>query len=180
MENKRFVQISKTLSKHLRHDPQAIGLTLESGGWVSAAALLGALGRKGYALTRSDLEEVVTRNDKQRFAFDEAGTRIRASQGHSVAVDLGLIALEPPPILFHGTTAAALESVLATGLQRMRRHHVHLSVDTDTAQRVGSRHGQAVILRVAALTMYEAGHAFYRSANGVWLTDHVPPAFLTR
>ena len=114
------------------------------------------------------------------FAFDETGTRIRASQGHSVSVDLGLIALEPPELLFHGTTSAALDSVMATGLQRMRRHHVHLSVDTDTAQRVGSRHGKAVILRVAALKMHEAGHVFYRSANGVWLTDHVPPAFLSR
>lgn len=180
MENKRFVQISKTLSKHLRHDPQGLGLTLESGGWVSVTALLGALGRKGFALSRSDLEEVVTRNDKQRFAFDELGEHIRASQGHSVDVDLGLIALEPPELLFHGTTSAALDSVLTTGLQRMRRHHVHLSVDTETAQRVGSRHGQAVILRVAALTMHEAGHAFYRSDNGVWLTNHVPPAFLSR
>ncbi len=180
MEDKRFVQISKTLSKHLRHDPQGIGLTLESGGWVSVTALLGALGRKGFTLEPKDLEEVVRRNDKQRFAFDESGERIRASQGHSVDIDLGLIALEPPQTLFHGTTSAALESVMATGLQRMRRHHVHLSVDEETAQRVGSRHGKAVILRVAALTMHEAGHAFYRSANGVWLTDHVPPAFLSQ
>ena len=180
MEKNQLVRISKTLSKHLRHDPRGIGLTLEAGGWVSADALLKALGRKGFTVTRSDLEEVLTHNDKQRFAFDETGTRIRANQGHSVSVDLGLVPLEPPELLFHGTTSAALDSVMATGLQRMRRHHVHLSVDTETAQRVGSRHGQAVILRVAALKMHEAGHTFYCSANGVWLTDHVPPAFLSR
>ena len=180
MEKTQLVRISKTLSKHLRHDPRGIGLTLEAGGWVTVVTLLKALGRKGFSLSHSDLEEVVRQNDKQRFAFDETGTRIRASQGHSVSVDLGLTPLEPPELLFHGTTSAALDSVMATGLQRMRRQHVHLSVDTDTAQRVGSRHGQAVILRVAALTMHEAGHVFYRSANGVWLTDHVPPAFLSR
>lgn len=180
MEKTQLVRISKTLSKHLRHNPQGIGLTLETGGWVSVTALLEAFERKGFSLTRSDLEEVVSGNDKQRFAFDETGTRIRASQGHSVGVDLGLEALEPPAVLFHGTTSAALTSVLETGLQRMRRHHVHLSIDQATAQRVGSRHGTAVILRVAALSMHEAGHAFYRSANGVWLTDSVPPAFMSR
>lgn len=180
MENKQLVQISKMIAKTLRHKPESFGLKLESGGWVAVTALLEAFERKGYRLSQTELEEVVRRNDKQRFAFDESGRRIRASQGHSVDIDLGLEALEPPELLFHGTTTAALERVLETGLQRMSRHHVHLSIDEETAQRVGSRHGQAVILRVAARAMHEAGHAFYRSDNGVWLTDSVLPAFLSR
>jgi putative RNA 2'-phosphotransferase len=120
----------------------------------------------------------VAKNDKQRFSFDDTGTRIRANQGHSVEVDLELTPREPPEILYHGTTTAALNSILETGLQRMKRHHVHLSVDTHTAQRIGSRHGKAVILRVKALEMRRAGHEFFCSDNGVWLVDEVPSAFL--
>jgi putative RNA 2'-phosphotransferase len=96
-----------------------------------------------------------------------------------VDVDLHLEPREPPETLFHGTTTAALESILETGLQRMKRHHVHLSADTETAHRVGSRHGKAVILRVDARSMSEAGFEFLRSDNGVWLVDEVPPQFLT-
>ena len=149
----------------LRHKPERLGLTLESGGWVAVTALLGAWGRKGFALSRSELEEVVRRNDKQRFAFDESGTHIRASQGHSVDIDLGLTALEPPELPFHGTTSAALESGLNTGLQRMSRHHVHLSTDQETVQRGGSRHASAVILRVAALGTSEVTQFCIRSSN---------------
>ena len=177
---KQLVQISKTLSKHLRHKPEAIGITLEAGGWVNVDALLEAFKRKGFTMTRTELEEVVAKNDKQRFAFDPTGTRIRANQGHSVEVDLGLTALEPPETLYHGTNEGAVSAILTSGLQRMRRHHVHLSSDTPTAVRVGSRRGKAVILRVQALEMHRAGHLFYRSENGVWLTDQVPPEYLER
>jgi putative RNA 2'-phosphotransferase len=168
------------ISKHLRHKPESIGLTLEDGGWVGVDALLEAFARKGFTLSRAELEEVVRRNDKQRFAFSQDGLKIRASQGHSVPVDLGLTPLEPPEMLYHGTTQAALESVLETGLKRMRRHHVHLSAEPHTAERVGNRHGTAVVLKINALEMHAAGHEFYRSDNGVWLTDEVPPQFIER
>lgn len=141
--------------------------------------LLDALERKGIRVTRAELEEVVARNDKQRFSFDETRERIRANQGHSVEVDLELEPTEPPATLYHGTTRANLESILETGLQRMNRHHVHLSHDTETAHRVGSRHGQPVILRVNTKAMREAGMLFYRSANGVWLTETVPVEYLS-
>jgi putative RNA 2'-phosphotransferase len=178
MEHQRLVQISKTMSKALRHQPQSLGLKPSLSGWVSVQDLLHALERKGLELSYSELEQVVTQNDKQRFSFDATKQNIRANQGHSIAVDLGLIPLEPPPLLYHGTTHGNLPSILETGLKRMRRHHVHLSPDTQTALRVGSRHGKPVLLEVAALEMHQTGLVFFCSENGVWLTESVPPAFL--
>jgi putative RNA 2'-phosphotransferase len=179
MDSQRLVQISKTVSKHLRHKPSALGLTLEPGGWVRVDALLEAFARKGFDLTRQELDEVVVKNDKQRFSFDPSRERIRANQGHSVEVDLGLEPTEPPETLYHGTAHANLGAILETGLVRMKRHHVHLSHDTETAHRVGSRHGKPVVLRVNAKAMRDAGFVFYRSENGVWLTEAVPAEYLS-
>ncbi len=178
MENNRLVQISKTMSKALRHNPQRLGLQLSLSGWVSVDALLEAFNHKGFSLTRAELEEVVLKNDKQRFAFDETKQNIRASQGHSVTVELGLTSLEPPEFLFHGTTEQSLTAILETGLNKMKRHQVHLSIDTQTALKVGNRHGKAILLKVHALEMHEMGYSFYCSENGVWLADAVPPNFL--
>jgi putative RNA 2'-phosphotransferase len=178
MTEPQLTRISKTLSYHLRHRPDALGLTLGPGGWVEVDTLLAALARHGKPVTRAELDEVVARNPKQRFAFDETGTRIRASQGHSVAVDLELAPVEPPAVLYHGTGERAVESILRVGLRKQQRHHVHLSADVATAQAVGARHGRPVVLQVDAAAMRAAGHIFYRSANGVWLVDAVPPVFL--
>jgi putative RNA 2'-phosphotransferase len=174
----QIVRLSKKLSLHLRHRPQEIGLQLEAGGWVNVDDLLRALQSRGINITRAMLEEVVRENDKQRFAFDQSGERIRASQGHSVEVDLQLSPLTPPPVLFHGTNARVLAAIAEKGLQKMRRHHVHLSPDEETAHRVGARRGDAVILRVLAGKMHDDGHAFFRSQNGVWLTESVPPHYI--
>ncbi|WP_049567476.1 RNA 2'-phosphotransferase [Streptomyces sp. SBT349] len=178
MNEARTKRISKYLSRHLRHDPARIGLSLDPAGWVDVDVLLAALRQNGMALSRAELETVVATNDKRRFALDEAGTRIRASQGHSVAVDLGLPPAQPPPYLYHGTVGRVLESIRAEGLRPMARQHVHLSPDRETATRVGARRGKPVVLPVAAGAMREAGHVFHLSENGVWLTAAVPPAFL--
>lgn len=160
------------MSLALRHAPERFGLVLDAAGWVAVDDVLAALG-----ISRADLDAVVAGNDKQRFTVG-AG-RIRANQGHSVPVDLGLVPRPPPPLLYHGTTAAVLGSVRATGLDRGRRHHVHLSADLDTARRVGARRAGAVlVLTVDAQAMADDGHLFYRSANGVWLTDAVPVRYL--
>jgi putative RNA 2'-phosphotransferase len=146
---------------------------------VAVTELLAALARHGFPVTRDELDAVVAINDKQRFAFDEAGGRIRANQGHSVEIDLELTPAEPPDVLYHGTAATSLDAILAGGLLKMRRHHVHLSQDTATALRVGARHGKPVVLAVASRKMIGNGFRFFVSANGVWLVDHVPPAYLT-
>ena len=178
MDHKQLVTISKFLSKHLRHEPEALGLTLAEGGWVEVALLLDACGKHGFPITRDQLEEVVRTSDKKRFAFDDAGTRIRANQGHSTPVDLQLAPVEPPPVLYHGTADKNATVILAFGLLKMKRHHVHLSHDVQTALKVGQRHGTPVVFAVDAATMHAKGHLFYCSVNGVWLTDRVPAEFL--
>ncbi|MBC8078274.1 MAG: RNA 2'-phosphotransferase [Chloroflexales bacterium] len=178
MDDQRLVKLSKYLSKHLRHDPERIGLVLEAGGWVGVDALLDACARARFPISRAELDEVVARNSKQRFSFDPSGERIRANQGHSVAVDLQLEPQQPPEVLYHGTGERAVATILREGLQKMSRHHVHLSPDTATAHAVGARHGRPLVFEVAAGAMHRAGHAFYQSDNGVWLTDAVPPEFL--
>ncbi len=178
MDEAHLVKISKYLSKHLRHQPERIGLTLAPGGWVSVDDLLTACAKNQMRLSRAELEEVVERNSKQRFAFDETGTKFRANQGHSIDVDLQLSPAAPPDRLYHGTGHTAVETIRREGLRAMSRHHVHLSPDTDTARRVGARHGRPVVFAVDAHAMYEAGHVFFCSANGVWLIDAVPPEFL--
>ncbi|RZK46475.1 MAG: RNA 2'-phosphotransferase, partial [Hymenobacter sp.] len=137
MDTEIATRLSKFLSQHLRHQPQAIGLTLQAGGWVNVADLLLACAAHGHPLTREELEDLVEDNDKQRFAFDEAGQRLRAQQGHSVEVDLHLVPAAPPAVLYHGTVPAALPAIRAAGLQKMSRHHVHLTADEATARRVG-------------------------------------------
>jgi putative RNA 2'-phosphotransferase len=172
------VRVSKRLSYVLRHQPGSVGLTLDDAGWGDVDALLVGLAVHGPMLTRAGLEHVVANNDKQRFAFDDTGTRIRASQGHSRAVDLGYSAQEPPDVLFHGTIERFLPAILGEGLKPGRRHAVHLSADVATARLVGGRRGRPVVLRVDAGAMAAVGHTFSRSANGVWLNDAVPPEYL--
>ncbi|MER5773240.1 RNA 2'-phosphotransferase [Streptomyces sp. NPDC002039] len=176
MDDRRTVKVSKYVSKHLRHQPERIGLVLDPHGWVEIEDFLNAAAGHGFPITRAELDHVVAANDKQRFAID--GTRIRASQGHTIAVDLDLPEAEPPAYLYHGTVAATLDAIRAEGLRPMARHHVHLSPDRETATRVGARRGRPVVLSVDAGAMRAAGHVFRISANGVWLVDAVPPEFL--
>jgi putative RNA 2'-phosphotransferase len=174
----RAVRVSKYLSAHLRHRPERIGLTLDRGGWVAVDDLLAAASRDGFPITRDELDRVVADSDKQRFAFSPDGHRIRANQGHSVAVELDLPVATPPPLLFHGTVERSLPAIRRSGLVPMKRHDVHLSADEETARRVGARRGTPVILTVDAAAMMASGHTFRLSANGVWLVSAVPPEYL--
>lgn len=176
--SKRIVEISKFLSLVLRHQPETIGITLDAEGWALVDELLEAAGRRGKSITRQQLEEVVATNDKKRFSLSPDGRRIRANQGHSIEVDLNLAPVEPPELLYHGTVERFLDSIRAQGLLRGNRRHVHLSGDEETASRVGQRRGRPIVLVVEAGRMHRDGHCFYRSANGVWLTDAVPPQYL--
>jgi putative RNA 2'-phosphotransferase len=173
-------QASKLLSLVLRHKPSRIGITLDRAGWVDVEALLAALADHGHRLRGEQLERVVRTSDKQRFALDRSSSRIRANQGHSFDVDLGLLPSTPPDRLFHGTPVRNLDAIMREGLLPMRRHAVHLSPDVPTAQRVGARRGASLVLVVHAKAMYGAGHSFTESANGVWLVASVPPRYLDR
>ena len=142
--------------------------------------LLTAAEKNGFPISYDELVDCVETNDKQRFAFDETGDLIRANQGHSVEIDLQLEEREPPETLYHGTVERFLPSILEEGLIRGKRHHVHLSRDVETARKVGARRGKPVILKVDAKRMHQDGHKFFLSMNGVWLTDAVPPGYLSR
>ncbi|HNG92207.1 MAG TPA: RNA 2'-phosphotransferase [Acidobacteriota bacterium] len=180
MDEKQRTRLSKYLSKHLRHTPEQLGLVLAPGGWVEVETLLAACARNQMVITREQLDEIVATNNKQRFAFDDTGTRIRANQGHSVEVELQLEPIVPPSVLYHGTGHRTVELILKDGLLKMNRHHVHLSAGIETARMVGSRHGKPVVFEVAAEVMHHNGFVFFCSANGVWLVESVPPQYLTQ
>lgn len=175
-----IIKISKFISKILRHQPHSIGLQLDEQGWASVPELIEKAGRAGVRFDVETLQTVVTTSDKQRFALSSDGARIRANQGHSISVDLGLAPQTPPDILYHGTAEKSLDAILREGLRPMKRQHVHLSADEATAQKVGGRHGKAVVLRVRAGAMAAAGALFYRAENGVWLTEAVAAEYLER
>ena len=172
------VRVSKRLAYVLRHAPGSIGLELDAAGWVGVEDLLAALARSGTHVGRADLVDIVEASDKRRFAVSADGARIRASQGHSVAVDLELPPSVPPETLFHGTVARYLAAIRAEGLRARSRTHVHLSADRQTAATVGARRGRPVVLEVRARALCDAGQPFFLADNGVWLVDAVPPAYL--
>jgi putative RNA 2'-phosphotransferase len=172
-------EFSKTLSYWLRHAPEAAGLSLDAQGWTDTGALMHALRAQDATVDFDRLVSIVELSDKQRFELSADTCLIRARQGHSVAIDLELPPVTPPTVLYHGTVDRFLDAILAEGLKPKARHHVHLSADIETANKVGQRRGKPVILTVDAAAMSADGAVFFVTANGVWLTDHVPPARLS-
>jgi putative RNA 2'-phosphotransferase len=178
MNKDKLTKISRQLSYILRHHPETIGLELDTNGWAITQDLLDAFGQHFEPLNMEDLRAVVAQNDKKRFAFNEDESKIRASQGHSIPIELGYQPQTPPQILYHGTATRYLDAIREKGLIKQNRHHVHLSALYATARQVGERHGVPVVLEVKAQEMVESGFEFFISENGVWLTDHVPSSFL--
>lgn len=172
------IRISKFLSLVLRHHPEVVGIELDENGWTDVLNLIACMNKKGVAIDLPALKHVVATNAKKRFAFSEDFHKIRASQGHSVVVDLAYPPQKPPEKLFHGTGQKSVAAILSTGLQKGQRHHVHLSSDVETAIKVGSRHGKPFVFEVLSGKMHQDGYVFYRSENGVWLTDSVPADYL--
>ncbi|MFM9381438.1 RNA 2'-phosphotransferase [Pseudomonas sp. UV AK001] len=180
MSKKLLDETSKFLSFVLRHEPQAIGLTLDSEGWANIDALIDGAARDGRTLDRTLIENVVASSDKKRFSISPDGQSIRAVQGHSTkSVELQFEEKQPPETLYHGTATRFMDSINEQGLIPGSRHHVHLSQETATASAVGQRYGTVVILQVAAWRMQEQGFKFYQAENGVWLTERVPAEFLS-
>lgn len=180
MDERERRRLSKRLSYHLRHGPGDAGVSLDAGGWVDLDALLEGLAAAGRHVTRAQVEEVLAGGDKQRFELGPDGRRIRARYGHSVEVDLDHDAVEPPPVLYHGTTRTALPGIRREGLTPRSRRMVHLSTEEGEARRVGARHGPPLVLEVDAPALEAAGHRLTRASPGVWLVDRVPVRYLTR
>ena len=172
--------MSKFISLILRHHPEAAYIELDEHGWAEVDKLIEGIRRTGKRIDRELLEEIVRTDNKQRYSFNEDKTYIRANQGHSVPVDVGLKDQEPPVFLYHGTAAGFLASIEREGLKPMGRLYVHLSKDVETAVNVGKRHGKPVVLKIHSGDMYRDGQAFYLSENGVWLTKKVVPEYFER
>ena len=172
------VKISKFLSLVLRHQPEVIGLCLDKNGWAAISELIGKAHIAGFNLTPTLIQQIVATSDKQRFNVSQDGNCIRANQGHSIPVEPGLLEAQPPDILYHGTARRNLNSIRREGIKRGKRNHVHLSLDVETAFKVGVRHGHPVVLKVQAGIMFTDGIHFLRSENGVWLTEYVAPEYL--
>jgi putative RNA 2'-phosphotransferase len=176
---KNLKSTSKFLSLVLRHKPEEIGLQLDENGWANVDELIKKVNVKGNKIDINLLIEIVDTNDKKRFAFNDDKTKIRASQGHSIEIDLNLQSILPPDVLYHGTATCFIESILKEGLTKQQRQHVHLSEKLETVTAVGARHGKPTILIVHAKQMQEDGFAFYKSENNVWLTDNVEVKYIT-
>lgn len=179
MDAKAIIRTSKFLSLVLRHQPEMIGIELDESGWTDVDQLLEALDRRGRTVTREQLEFVVRENDKRRFALSDDGSRIRASQGHSINVKLGYVPVEPPESLYHGAPEKFVASIRQSGLKRMQRHDVHLHEDQHVAETVGQRRGNPVVLVIRSGDMHRDGYEFFVTPNQVWLTDHVPAQYIS-
>lgn len=180
MDKKAQKRISKFLSLALRHQPDAAGVVLDDSGWVEVEQLIGGINKhaNGILIDLDTLKSVVANNDKRRFQFSDDEMKIRATQGHSVNVELGYAVASPPDLLYHGTPDKFVESIRREGLDKRQRHHVHLHQDRSLATSVGSRRGKPVLLTIRAGEMQTAGFQFFVSPNEVWLTDHVPPEYI--
>jgi putative RNA 2'-phosphotransferase len=174
----RRTRTSKFLSYVLRHEPGALGLTLDPGGWADLDALVERARAEGRSLSRSLIADVIAAGEKDRFTISDDGTRIRANYGHSIDVDLALEPTPPPATLYHGTARSALAAIRADGLRPQSRQYVHLSSTPSEARAVGARHGTPVVLPIDAPALHDAGHALYRSTDAIWLARHVPPSFI--
>lgn len=171
--------LGKTLSYILRHHPEAFNVHMDSHGWVNVDELLSQMRKRGRIIDHEILERIVRENDKKRYSYNENKTKIRANQGHSIPVDLELLPVTPPDTLYHGTAEKFLESIFQKGIMKMSRNHVHLSVDTETAFDVGSRHGNPVVLEIDSKRMYDDGLDFSLSENKRWLCEYVPVKYIS-
>lgn len=174
-----LTETSKFLSYILRHEPQAIGIDLDSQGWVDIDELIQAANQSGKIFDRELIQQVADTSEKKRFTISDDGLRIRAAQGHSTeSVQINYPQKIPPEFLYHGTATRFVESIKQQGLIPGQRHQVHLSQSVETALEVGKRYGKPHIFTINAKSMHDAGFVFYCSENNVWLTEKVPVEFL--
>ena len=166
--------IGKFICLILRHKPNSIGISLDENGWANTQELLNGLNAAGKKVDIEQLINIVNTDNKRRFSFNSDKSKIRANQGHSIPVNLGLLELVPPTILYHGTSEKFIESIKQNGIQKRSRQYVHLSSNIETAVAVGKRHGNPIVLKINTEQMFLDGYKFYLSENGVWLTDNVP------
>lgn len=180
MDSKELIKKGKFLSLVLRHKPEEIGIKLDEQGWVYVSELLEQLDVNNIKLSFEELKYIVESNNKKRYSFNDDFTKIRANQGHSLDLEIEFKEETPPDFLYHGTAEKNFESIIKDGINKAKRHHVHLSSNIETALNVGSRHGKPIVLKVKSKLMYQEGINFFISENNVWLTDFVSPEFIEK
>lgn len=179
MDENRQKKISKAISFWLRHKPEDIGITVMKNGWVDVKELLKKSEHK-LMFDFNELKYVIDNQDpkKRRLSLSEDFCEVRANQGHSIDIEIEFEEVVPPTILYHGAPIGVIESIMRTGLNKMKRHHVHLSIDEETAAKVGGRRGKFQVLEIEAMRMRADGIKIYISENGVYLVDEVPVKYI--
>jgi hypothetical protein len=117
MTDKQKIKTSKFISLILRHNPSAAGVSMDPQGWVNVSSLLVGLRQAGYPTTLTELEEIVAEDNKQRYSFNKFKSHIRANQGHSIPVNLGLEPTVPPKELFHGIGVKYIDNIFKEGIK---------------------------------------------------------------
>ena len=173
-QNNNDIKLGRFISLILRHHPEQIGITLDSEGWADTQALLDGINASGRRIDMETLERIVRENNKQRYSFNGDKSKIRANQGHSIPVEVGMQVMTPPDRLYHGTATRFLDSIKRDGIKKMSRLYVHLTKDVETAVSIGKRHGKPVVLVIDTKAMHKDGYTFRLSDNGVWQSEDIP------
>ncbi|MFB5652563.1 RNA 2'-phosphotransferase [Leptospira wolffii] len=177
--NDELTKISKHISYVLRHNPDSIGLKLDSHGWADVKELISKSEDHGIYCSIETIHRILVQSKKSRFELSSNGKRIKAKHGHSIQVEIGLLPNFPPSILYHGTTLKNIESIKENGILRMSRVYVHLSTNPIEARKIGERHGKPLVFAIKAQEMHRNGYEFYISDNNIWLTKVVPKEFIS-
>lgn len=175
-------EISKYISFLLRHHPEKLNLHMNMHGWVEVGQLLDGINQeKKYALTMEDLEEIVETDSKGRYRFNEGKSKIKACQGHSIPWVLPeLTFMEPPEVLYHGTTEKAWKKIQNSGyILKMKRHAVHMQAQTEPAWQSAKRWNLVpVVLVIDSRAMHADHYEFGKTENEVWCTEAVPVKYV--
>ncbi|EXB85811.1 Putative tRNA 2'-phosphotransferase [Morus notabilis] len=178
--------LGRLLTRILRHMASELNLHMRSDGYVKVNDLL-KLNLKTFANiplrshTVDEIREAVCRDNKQRFSLLEENGEllIRANQGHTItAVESErllkpILSADEIPVCVHGTYKKNLESILESGLKRMKRLHVHFSCGLPMDGEVisGMRRDVNVLIFLDVKKALEEGMKLYVSDNKVILTE---------
>lgn len=178
--------LGRLLTRILRHMASELNLNMRSDGYVRVQDLL-KLNMKTFANiplrshTIDDIREAVRKDNKQRFGLLEENGEllIRANQGHTVTIVESesllkpILSAEEVTVCVHGSYKRNLESILESGLKRMKRLHVHFSCGLPMDGEVisGMRRDVNLLIFLDVRKALEDGMKLYISDNKVILTE---------
>ncbi|NPA75974.1 MAG: RNA 2'-phosphotransferase [Euryarchaeota archaeon] len=179
-----LVALSRMLAGILRHFPEKFGVRLDDHGWANLYDIVKGIKRRhrrfGW-LKIKHIEAIVLTDDKGRYQLDLENRRIRATYGHSIKVDLSDLPTEGiPETLYYPTTEEELEFIQEMGLKPGDRKWVHLSKNYEDAY-IAGRHrvDDPIVLEIDAHAAVEAGYPIYVASPKVFISNEIPPEFIT-